>query len=58
MGVRMVDTEATRYTIAHKYMIRLRCEDFEKPEALEALATACGISPREFRHEFGHLVAA
>jgi 6-phosphofructokinase 1 len=54
----MVDTEATGYTIAHKYMIRLRREDFEEPEALEALATACGISPREFRHEFGHLVAA
>ncbi|MCK5490123.1 MAG: 6-phosphofructokinase, partial [Gemmatimonadetes bacterium] len=58
MGVRMVDTEATRYTIARKYMIRLRRSDFEEPKALEVLASACGVSPREFRREFGHVVAS
>ena len=55
-GVRMVDTSSTRYTIAQRYMIRLRQSDMEPP-AVDALAEVCGISPEEFREEFGEVAA-
>ena len=32
--VRLVDVDSTRYSIARRYMIRLRRDDFERPEAL------------------------
>ena len=55
-GVRMVDTSSTRYTIAQRYMIRLRQSDLESP-AVDALAQVCGISPEDFREEFAEVAA-
>ena len=38
-SVRMVDIHSTRYTIARRYMIRLRRDDFEDPHELARLAS-------------------
>ena len=54
--VRMVDVHSTRYGIARRYMIRLRRDDFDNPEELEKLARTAGLSPADFRREFGYLV--
>ncbi len=54
--VRMVDIHSTRYAIARRYMIRLRRDDFENPEALAHLARTAGLSPEGFRREFEYLV--
>jgi 6-phosphofructokinase 1 len=56
--VRLVDTSSTRYAIARRYMIRLRRDDFEDPYTLAKLATTVGLSEREFRRQFEHLVEA
>ena len=53
--VRLVDFWSTRYRIAHRYMLRLRREDFDNAAQLEQLASTVGISPAEFRQEFGYL---
>ena len=53
--VRLVDYWSTRYRIAHRYMLRLRREDFDDPERLARLAATVGISASEFRQEFGYL---
>ena len=55
--VRLVDINSTRYRIAHRYMLRLRRDDFEEPHALAKLAACVGLSPDEFRGEFEYLVA-
>lgn len=55
--VRLVDINSTRYRIAHRYMLRLRRDDFEEPHALAKLAACIGLSPDEFRREFEYLVA-
>ena len=55
--VRLVDINSTRYRIAHRYMLRLRREDFEEPHALAKLAACVGLSPDAFRREFEYLVA-
>ena len=54
--VRMVDIHSTRYGIARRYMIRVRRDDFEHPEELAKLARTAGLSPDDFRREFGYLV--
>ena len=54
--VRMVDIHSTRYAIARRYMIRLRRDDFDDPAAIARFATVAGLSPQEFRREFGYLV--
>ena len=54
--VRMVDIHSTRYGIARRYMIRLRRDDFEDTEELAKLARTAGLSPDDFRREFGYLV--
>lgn len=55
--VRLVDIHSTRYAIARRYMIRLRRDDFDDPQDIEALAKACGgMTPEQFRQEFYHLV--
>ncbi len=53
--VRLVDFWSTRYRIAHRYMLRLRREDFDDAGQLSSLASTVGISPEEFRREFGYL---
>jgi 6-phosphofructokinase 1 len=55
--VRLVDIHSTRYSIARRYMIRLRRDDFEDPEELAKFAAAANMSVEEFRHEFEYLVA-
>ena len=47
--VRLVDIHSTRYTIARRYMIRLRRDDFEDPHELAKLAATAGMSVEEFR---------
>jgi len=54
--VRMVDVHSTRYGIARRYMIRLRRDDFDNPEELGKLARTAGLSPDEFRRQFGYLI--
>jgi 6-phosphofructokinase 1 len=54
--MRFVDVESTRYQIAHRYMIRLRPEDFEGPQ-LARLAAAAGVDAATFWREFGYLAA-
>ncbi len=55
--VRLVDVDSTRYSIARRYMIRLRRDDFENPEAVAAFAGIAGISTDEFKQEFESIVA-
>ena len=54
--VRLVDVESTRYRIAHRYMIRLRRDDFEDPHELAKLAATVGVSRGQFEKEFAYLV--
>ena len=54
--VRLVDIHSTRYGIARRYMIRLRRDDFDDSEELAKLATTAGLSPDDFRREFGYLI--
>lgn len=54
--VRLVDVESTRYRIAHRYMIRLRRDDFEDPHELAKLAATVGVSRERFEREFGYLI--
>ena len=56
MRVRLVDIQSERYGIARRYMIRLRQDDFQKPEVIERIAETCGLSPEAFRERFGGLV--
>jgi len=55
--VRLVDIHSTRYAIARRYMIRLRRDDFEDPQALAKYAATCGISVQQFREQFESLIA-
>lgn len=55
--VRLLDIHSTRYSIARRYMIRLRRDDFEDPLDLAKLAGAAHMSVDEFRREFEYLVA-
>ena len=55
--VRLVDVDSTRYSIARRYMIRLRRDDFEHPETVAAFAEIAGIGPEEFKKEFEPIVA-
>ncbi len=54
--IRLVDVDSTRYRIAHRYMIRLRRDDFEDPHELAKLAAAVGVSRERFEKEFAYLV--
>ena len=54
--VRLVDTHSTRYSIARRYMIRLRRDDFEDAHELAKFAATCNLSLQEFRDEFGYLI--
>jgi 6-phosphofructokinase 1 len=54
--LRLVDTHSARYAIARRYMLRLRRDDFEDPHELAKFAATVGMSPEEFRLQFGYLV--
>jgi 6-phosphofructokinase 1 len=56
--VRLLDIHSTRYSIARRYMIRLRRDDFEDPKELARFAAAANMSVEEFRREFEYLVAS
>jgi 6-phosphofructokinase len=53
--VRSVDVTSTRYTIAHRYMIRLKREDFDDPHDTAKLAATARLSVDEFRDRFAYL---
>ena len=55
--VRLLDIHSTRYSIARRYMIRLRRDDFEDPLDLAKLAGAAHLPVDEFRREFEYLIA-
>jgi 6-phosphofructokinase 1 len=54
--VRLVDIHSTRYSIARRYMIRLRRDDFDDPHELAKFAATVGLSLDDFRREFGYLI--
>ena len=54
--VRLVDVNSSRYRIAHRYMLRLRRDDFDDPAELAKLAATAGMPPHRFRAEFGYVV--
>jgi 6-phosphofructokinase 1 len=54
--VRYVDVESEMYQTLDAYMIRLRSEDFDKPESLATLAKAGNLSETELLARFGPLV--
>jgi len=53
--VRYADIHSEAYRTLHAYMIRLKREDFERPEQREALARAAKLSEPEFVHRFGYV---
>ena len=55
--VRYVDVESEMYQTLSAYMIRLKAEDFDKPETVAALARAGKLDPAEFTRRFGPLVS-
>ncbi len=54
--LRLVDTDSPRYSIARRYMLRLRRDDFEDDHELARFAATAGLSIEEFRAEFEDLV--
>ncbi len=54
--IRMVPIESEYYGIARRYMIRLHRTDFESHKKTARCGRVCGISPEEFRNEFGYLI--
>jgi hypothetical protein len=54
--VRYADLESEMYQTLSAYMIRLKPEDFDRPEAVAALARAGKLDPAEFTRRFGPLV--
>ncbi|MGZ3457966.1 MAG: diphosphate--fructose-6-phosphate 1-phosphotransferase [Archangium sp.] len=54
--VRMVDTDSDRYKIARGFMLRLKREDFDKPEELARFAAVTHLTPETFRDQFFHVV--
>jgi 6-phosphofructokinase 1 len=54
--VRYVEIHSERYSIARRYMIRLRRDDFEDPHELAKFAATAHISIDDFRREFEYLI--
>jgi ATP-dependent phosphofructokinase / diphosphate-dependent phosphofructokinase len=54
--VRRVDVSSEQYRIARRYMVRLRRDDFQRPEPLGRLAASVGMTPAQFERDFGYLV--
>jgi 6-phosphofructokinase 1 len=53
--VRYADVESEMYQTLTAYMIRLKPEDFEKPETVAALARAGNLDPAEFTRRFSRV---
>jgi 6-phosphofructokinase 1 len=53
--IRYADIHSEAYRTLHAYMIRLKREDFERPDQREALARAARLSEPEFVHRFGYV---
>ncbi len=56
--VRMVNVETEYVKIARRYMIRLRRDDFDKPDEIARFAKVANLSPEDFRQRFYYLVEA
>ena len=54
--VRHVDMTSEAYQTLHAYMIRLKAEDFERPEQIRALAAAGRLDEEAFVGRFADLV--
>ncbi len=54
--VRMVDVDSDRFRIARSFMLRLKPEDFDKPEEMARFAAVAHLTPEAFRDQFFHLV--
>ncbi|MFL5355527.1 diphosphate--fructose-6-phosphate 1-phosphotransferase [Archangium sp.] len=54
--VRMVDVDSDRYKIARSFMLRLKRQDFDKPEEMARFAAVTQLTPEAFRDQFFHLV--
>lgn len=54
--VRMVDVHSPRYSIARRYMIRLRRDDFEQPPVIDKIARVIAMAPETFVERFRYLV--
>ena len=54
--VRLVDVNSSRFRIAHRYMVRLRRDDFDDPGELANLAATAATSADTFRAEFEYVV--
>ncbi len=50
--VRLVDVDSDIYEVASHYMIRLRKDDFEDPQLVEAMARALNMEPQAFVQRF------
>jgi 6-phosphofructokinase 1 len=55
--LRYADVSSEAYRTLYAYMIRLKPEDFDRPEQLRALSAASGLSEAAFVARFGYLVA-
>ena len=56
--VRLLDVHSTRYSIARRYMIRLRRDDFDDPYELAKFAATAEVSLDDFRREFEYLIGS
>ena len=54
--IRHVDMTSEAYQTLHAYMIRLKAEDFERPEQIRALAAAGRLDEEAFVGRFADLV--
>lgn len=54
--VRMVDVDSDRYKIARSFMLRLKRQDFDKPDEMARFAAVTHLTPEAFRDQFFHLV--
>jgi len=51
--VRQVDICSARYAIARRYMIRIRRDDFDRPDAIAAMVACTNLTEEAFRERFG-----
>lgn len=56
MTTRRVNVNGEGYQVAKRYMLRLKPNDFDDPERLQALARTVNLTPEQFRLRFGYLV--
>jgi 6-phosphofructokinase 1 len=56
--LRYADVSSEAYRTLYAYMIRLKREDFERPDQRAALVKASGLIEADFVARFGYLVGA